>query len=356
MATSVAIVSGIGAIQSILFALLIFIKKERNKSDWILMIWFLVFSIHLSLKLSIGFYEVTVIDILIMTISFLHGPLFLFYSNSILGGHFTKKSLLHFVPFLFFFIGCFYVEDIHEPNWEVILLIVKLISLIFYPSFILYHFKSKIRFLKSKTSNSSVLEYFWIKTAAIIFLISMGVSMIRLVTELNVGVSYFEFIDVLRYTVLVMIIGFYGLKYGTIYKPEEVSEHLSSNKGKYKHSPLKTNEINNIRRLINQYFKENKSYLNSDFSLTKLSRSIDIRKHHLSQVINAEMKTTFYDLVNTKRIEYAAHKIREGESSYLTMEGLGYDCGFNSKSVFFYHFKKQTGKTPGQYKKEMSTN
>ncbi|MEM7514706.1 MAG: AraC family transcriptional regulator [Bacteroidota bacterium] len=123
---------------------------------------------------------------------------------------------------------------------------------------------------------------------------------------------------------------------------------------KYRHSPLQEKEILHYQHRINDFFGRSKAYLQPDFSLASLSEAVDIPKHHLSQIINSEMNSTFYELVNAKRIEYAMLNMRERDN--LTLEGLGYECGFNSKSAFFSNFKKKTGKTPGQYKKEISTN
>ena len=65
------------------------------------------------------------------------------------------------------------------------------------------------------------------------------------------------------------------------------------------------------------------------------------------------MNSTFYDLVNRRRIDYALHRIQNTEDSEaLTLEALGYESGFNTKSAFYRHFKFYTGKTPGQAKKE----
>lgn len=351
------IIFGIGAIQSILFALLIIAKKKKVVSDKVLFVWFLTFFIHLLLGAYNQVYEVNTADILIMTISFLHGPFFLIYTKAIFSRRFFRFDFLHFLPFLGFTICCFYVEDIHETWWEIIVLVPKLISLVVYPSYILYQCNRRLLFLKSKTAdNRLIIELYWLKVIAALFLISVGISLLRLSTELLVGVSYFKFLDVLRYVIFVTVIGFYGLKYGVMYTPE-LPFDLPAQKKRYKNSPLKNDEIRVIVDRINQSFQESEAYLRSDFSLAMLSQSIEVPKHHLSQIINSEMNTTFYDLVNSKRVAYAQHRIAEANNNLkITFEGLGYECGFNSKSAFFHHFKKHVGKTPGQFKKEISAD
>ncbi|MGB5819283.1 MAG: helix-turn-helix domain-containing protein [Saonia sp.] len=355
MSNVLVIISGIGAIQCILFTLLLLIKKSKKLSDWILVCWFFVFFIHLLISIDKELNLTYTAEIFITTIGFLHGPLFFAYTKTMFNQHLVKADFLHFLPFIFFTIFSFYIQSNFELSWEIIILIAKLISVTSYPVYILYSYNKKLLKLKTKRADNSIPELSWIRTIAILFLISTGISIIRLTIEILVGVAYFEIWDLLRYIALVTVIGFYGLKYGMVYKPEISYDSLADNK-KYKHSPLKNEEIKMFRGSINDFFKENKDYLQSDFSLAILSESINIPKHHLSQIINSEMNTTFYDLVNTKRVEYAMFRMEEKNNLNFTLEGLGYECGFNSKSAFFHNFKKNTGKTPGQYKKEISTD
>ena len=349
------IVSSVGAIQCVLFVLLILLKKKRKLPDWILVGWFLVFFFHLIISIDKEFNPNKITEILIMTIGFLQGPLLYIYSKIIFIQKLRKSDFLHFLPFILFTIFSFDIHQEFKKQWEIIVLFPKLISLVSYPFYIIYTYPKKLNNMKTYNLDNSFLELSWIRVIAILFLISTGVSLIRFAIELSVGVSYFELWDLIRYIILITVIGFYGLKYGMVYRPE-IPINPSSIEQKYKHSPLKTDEISSFSAKVNDFFKKNKTYLQSDFSLTSLAASIDIPKHHLSQIINEEMHTTFYDLVNTKRIEYAKLLIREKNNMHLTLEGLGYECGFNSKSTFFYNFKKHTGKTPGQFKKEISTD
>lgn len=355
MSSTLDIISIIGAVQSLLFALLIVVKKKRALSDWLLLAWFLVFCLHLLLGVGEKFAPTHVIQILITTISFLHGPFFWLYTKAIFDERFTRLDLWHFLPFIFFFSLSFFIKSHWALFWEISILFAKLGALIAYPSYILYIYKKRITSLKSNSADNRLLQLSWIRIIATLLLISMGVSILRLSTELVVGVAYFEVFDVLRYVVFVTLIGFFGLKYGVVYHPEVPLEVAAAEK-KYKHSPLKETEIHIFVDRISHFFEENEAYLRPDFSLAILSESVQIPKHHLSQIINSEMDTTFYDLVNAKRVDYAMRRIREGGQLKLSLEGIGYESGFNSKSAFFHHFKKHTGKTPGKFKKEISTD
>ncbi len=355
MSNKLLIVSGIGAIQCVLFILLLLIKKGKKISDIILMCWFFVFFAHLMIFINKELIADNLATTFIRTIGFLHGPLFYLYAKSLFNLNFNRIDSLHFLPFSFFTVFSFFIPSDIELFWKITILITKLISIIFYTVYILFLYHRKRNQQKNRKLANRIHELSWIRIIAILFLISIGVSIVRLTVERIVGVSYFEIWDLLRYIILVTVIGFYGLKYGMVYKPEIPYESIEDYK-KYKHSPLKNDEIKGLLNTIDNFFKENQMYLKPEFSLDMLATSIKVPKHHLSQVINSEMKTTFYDLVNTKRIEYAMLKIKEAHNLNITLEGIGYECGFNSKSAFFRNFKKKTGKTPGQYQKEISTD
>lgn len=346
------IVSGIGAIQCVLFMLLLLIKKNKRRPEYVLLFWFFVFFIHLIVGITKAVHSTRITEILIMTIGLLHGPLFFVYAKTILYQRFSRWDILHFIPFVVFTILSFAIQRTLELTWEIVILIAKLITLIAYPIYVRYLSK-KVQRVTNKTSAIPKGNFSWVSSIAILFLVSTGIGMIRLTTELIVGVAYFELWDLIRYILWVTVLGFYGLKYGMVYQAE-IPDAFPTARKKYKHSPLDPQEVSYLKNSITTFFNENTAYLQPDFSLAALSETVNIPKHHLSQVINSEMHSSFYDLVNAKRIEYAMHKIRESHN--LTLEGLGYECGFNSKSTFFSNFKKKTGKTPGEYKKEIGTD
>ncbi len=84
MSNMLEIVSGIGAIQCILLSILILLKQKKHVSDWILFFWFLVFFIHLIIWIDKELDPSYTMEVFIMTIGFLHGPLFYVYTKSVL--------------------------------------------------------------------------------------------------------------------------------------------------------------------------------------------------------------------------------------------------------------------------------
>ncbi|MEM7512522.1 MAG: hypothetical protein AAF388_16425, partial [Bacteroidota bacterium] len=278
------IISGIGALQCLLFILLLLIKKDKRQPDHILIVWFFLFLIHLVISIIDEVTPSRTTEILIMTIGLLQGPLFLAYTLTLFSFSFSRTLTLHAIPFILLTIISFYILPNDELKWEIFILIIKVISLSIYPIYILYLCQKREETQQGNRPTISKHTLSWIRIIAILFLVSIGISIVRLSVELIVGVAYFELWDLIRYIILVTVIGFYGLKYGMVYKPE-VSQETALDPKKYRHSPLQEKEILHYQHRINDFFDENKAYLQPDFSLASLSEAVDIPKHHLSQII-----------------------------------------------------------------------
>jgi len=97
---------------------------------------------------------------------------------------------------------------------------------------------------------------------------------------------------------------------------------------------------------------EKELFLNPDFSLEEAAKELKVTKHILSQYVNEILGKSFSNLIKEYRIE-KAKKLLETEKNF-TLESLGYDSGFSSKSAFFTAFKKITGLTPAEYQKSNS--
>jgi len=95
---------------------------------------------------------------------------------------------------------------------------------------------------------------------------------------------------------------------------------------------------------------ESKPYLDPDLTLAGLSAMLNLPQHHLSRVINEHYGNNFFDFINRYRIEEVKQRIPDPAYGNLTLLGIAFDCGFNSKSAFNRLFRKYTGITPSEYK------
>ncbi len=92
-----------------------------------------------------------------------------------------------------------------------------------------------------------------------------------------------------------------------------------------------------------------KSYLNSNLSLEDIASELNISSNYLSQIIgNKNYK--FNDYLNSVRIEKVKSMLKDDSFSNYTITSIGLEAGFNSNASFYRAFKKQTNKSPSDYR------
>jgi AraC-like DNA-binding protein len=104
---------------------------------------------------------------------------------------------------------------------------------------------------------------------------------------------------------------------------------------------------------IRSFMSNEKPYLDANLSLPGLAEKLNIPSHHLSRVINEQFNVNFFDFVNQYRVDEVKSRMDNPEFENLTILGIAFDCGFNTKSAFNRVFKKLTGFTPSEYKKQL---
>ncbi|MBS1502409.1 MAG: ABC transporter permease [Bacteroidetes bacterium] len=101
--------------------------------------------------------------------------------------------------------------------------------------------------------------------------------------------------------------------------------------------------------------KTNRYYLDPDLSLNSLAEKLALTTHELSRVLNTVLKKSFNDFINEYRVAEVIRRMQDAANDHLTLTGIAYEAGFNSPSTFHRAFKEMTGKTPAEYKKELSS-
>jgi AraC-like DNA-binding protein len=102
------------------------------------------------------------------------------------------------------------------------------------------------------------------------------------------------------------------------------------------------------RDMIEHFMKENKPYLNPNFSLRQLAEGLQISEHQCSSILNHAMHTSFREFTNHYRIQYFID-IYASHAAKYTMGSIAERAGFKSKNTFYTAFKKETGLTPTEY-------
>ncbi len=96
-------------------------------------------------------------------------------------------------------------------------------------------------------------------------------------------------------------------------------------------------------------FVDAKLFLDPTLKLTDVARILGTNRTYLSNFLNNEKHTTFYDFVNELRLQHACMLLR---TTTLTLDLVGEQSGFNSLSTFRRAFIRQIGVTPHAYRME----
>lgn len=115
---------------------------------------------------------------------------------------------------------------------------------------------------------------------------------------------------------------------------------------------LKLDEKTKEIQALKDFMFEKEPYLDSSLTIQDLSEKVKIPVKELSTLINLYMDKHFFDFVNEYRIEKAMKILKDPDQKKLTVLEILYEVGFNSKSSFNTSFKKHTGKTPTEYRKQ----
>lgn len=102
---------------------------------------------------------------------------------------------------------------------------------------------------------------------------------------------------------------------------------------------------------LDRLLSEEKIFLDPDLSRDQVAERLGISSGYLSQIINTATATNFTSYINQHRVEEVKKMILDPEAQKYSLLAIGLEAGFKSKSAFYTTFKKQTGKTPTEFKK-----
>ncbi len=98
-----------------------------------------------------------------------------------------------------------------------------------------------------------------------------------------------------------------------------------------------------------RFITEEEPFLVPNLSLRTLAGQVEIHPNKLSWLLNERMGRNFNEFINFYRIEYFKKLALDPGNSHISLIGLAYESGFNSKTVFNTYFKKEVGMTPKEF-------
>ena len=323
---------------------------------------------------------------------YLAGPLIFWYTRALLKDKikFYPTDLIHLVPFLLHFVGNLpyllspfeYKLSIAEQllqnpaslraisvNWLIPLeinLIVRPTLLLLYSIYALLLFNKQMRIqllegnTTTETHGDQIKRWFYVFTGillllSIIYLIA-GVQFIINdsptdgIHELPVTLISSFLIAVLPILLLVFPNVIYGLPRG----PKSLKDGSARPDKKQtipSGDPLQStsNYFQEVAKKITNAFEQDKPFLNVDFTIEDLAESLDIPRHHIYYCLNSVICKKFTTLKTIYRIQHAQKLLMDADLNKYTIDSIGLQSGFASRSNFYSAFKEITGVTPTEF-------
>ena len=360
---------------SLFLLLLLISKKQKNNADKIMTVWFFFAVIHLA---YISWYalewyrDMPALMGWEMPFPLLHGPFLYLYVLYLTNQQQHRfNHLWHFAPFVAGYVilapvilsmppGDWLQQEKALPYFPFFsgFTVAIILSGLIYISLSLVLLHRHRKNITNNFSSTDKITLNWLR-----YLIGgMGVIwavviFYRTTQSLYISVALFMF-----------FIGYFGIKQVGIFSDSPLSGYLPAiipgdavlepatdgvpdEKIKYERTGLTESEATKIHTALISLMQEKQLYKQPELTLGELAKELQVHPSLLSQVINSLEQKSFYDYINTLRVEAFKQLVLRPESQKFTLLSLAFECGFNSKSTFNRNFKKMTELSPRDYLK-----
>lgn len=152
---------------------------------------------------------------------------------------------------------------------------------------------------------------------------------------------------------------YYGVfKLQIIDQKEEIHDYLISKKtqGTPTKKKIKTTTTSKIITQLYKLMEEEELYKDHLLSRLDLANRLETSESYLSQIINQELNKTIVQFVNEYRIETAKNLLQDPIFNKYSVEAIGMEAGFKSKSAFYNAFNTSFKMSPGAFRKLQKTS
>ncbi|WP_162340834.1 helix-turn-helix domain-containing protein [Cyclobacterium salsum] len=107
----------------------------------------------------------------------------------------------------------------------------------------------------------------------------------------------------------------------------------------------------NYLQILEGFMETESPFLDPSLSLRSLANQLEMHPNQLSWLLNEKLGKNFNAYINGFRVAHFIKLLADPRNATISLIGLAYESGFNSKTVFNTVFKKETGMTPKEFHK-----
>lgn len=375
MATVFTTIFLLASVQGFLLTVLLFTRRQNHLANIVLGV--MVGALSLDLLQAVYYINrlhETYPHLMGITYVFplLYGPIFYVYVLLLTGERrrLVWNDLLHFLPALvtlilsswvYFLTGQEKIDfintmDTGQPAFFRVINFLVPIQGLTYTVLTVRALARHNKRIRDAFSNIDRINFLWLRT------LTIGVGIIwsvvvagALVSALfyNFNPSGFGHIIDLCISLLVYTIGYMGLDQPEVFRQSKgialPDAQTDEPAGRYTKSGLDDASAGEILKKLRHTMETAKPYLDGDLTLTRLAQMIGVTPHNLSEAMNTRLNQSFYELVNSYRVEEVKRRLLAGHARSFSLLSIARESGFTSKTSFNMIFKKHTAMTPSRF-------
>jgi len=248
-------------------------------------------------------------------------------------------------------------DEVNQKFFQFFSLGLILVQVILYTILSYLEIRKHKKNILSFASNTVEIDLSWLEyIISSILLLSLVVTLYNIffsALPLNVFINSFLL-------VVIFVIAYNSLKQKEIFPLDEnlrkeiISLENDGQTDELKRKIISDNDLAKFKSRLSELMDTQKPYLDSELNLIKLAELIDMTPHQLSYIINTGFNENFFQFINTYRVEKAKELLANEDMNKLSILGIAFESGFNSKTSFNTTFKKITGQTPSEFKNRSS--
>lgn len=147
-------------------------------------------------------------------------------------------------------------------------------------------------------------------------------------------------------SIIFILDGVYVLQHPEMYDEEK------DDRQKYLSPIIPSEKIDFYLKRLFVLMDEEKSYRDSELSLSVLAEKLGLTGHQLSELLNDKLKQNFNDFINSYRVEEAKKLLVDPKFADYKVFTIAMEVGFNTKATFNTAFKKFTAMTPTEFREK----
>lgn len=204
--------------------------------------------------------------------------------------------------------------------------------------------------LKVQRSNSEASFKKWIYVISIGLMAIMASFLALEFLELLFDIHSWEYLGI-GISLFFIGIAYLGVEQLQVQQELKTLKKLNKKKKSPTTTPKSKTALSHFERM-QVLMKDDELFKNPNLDREALASMLGLSASSVTRILREEGQVSFNDFINQYRIRLAKNMLIDERFDIFSLEAIGKEVGFKSRSTFYETFKKEVGLSPGEFKKK----